>query len=350
VSRDGTTGATDGESRRPIPGERDVPGSGFLGLGAPKGHQILREDVWSEGPAVVCRPGRPDRSADEVLEGACKVMGGIPTLLVTAGSAARRKTPRSRPRGQGRRWSRKAKRTATAGRQTPKTNTTPRRAWARGSRDATAGDRTVATPQRTRESNPETEHPAHASREPPKGDPGTQIDLTLFHRLFLSPRRQRLRQPATDPSGAAVGSGREAGKSRAVGSSRGGRAGSAGGFAATVFFGRPHVRARCPASLAVVWETVTAAGAHRRGNPTSGKGRKAVTVRRHGGPGAHDFGHGGPGPAIRTDDRFGGQDPETAWRRNGELEPEPVLRGWERDFTEGGCFGSCSPGSRPGAS
>jgi hypothetical protein len=182
------------------------------------------------------------------------------------------------------------------------------------------------------------------------GKGGNELKVALFHRLFLSPRRQRLRQPATDPSGAAVGSGREAGKSRAVGSSRGGRAGSAGGFAATVFFGRPHVRARCPASLAVVWETVTAAGAHRRGNPTSGKGRKAVTVRRHGGPGAHDFGHGGPGPAIRTDDRFGGQDPETAWRRNGELEPEPVLRGWERDFTEGGCFGSCSPGSRPGAS
>lgn len=167
----GRPGATYGESRGPRPGERDVPGSGFLGLGAPKGQQILREDVWSEGPAVVCRPGRPDRSADEVLEGACKVMGGIPTLLATAESATRRKTPRSRSRGQGRRWSREAKRTATAGRQTPKTNTTPRRAWKRGTRDATAGDRTVATPQRTRESNPETEPPAHASRDTPQGDP-----------------------------------------------------------------------------------------------------------------------------------------------------------------------------------
>lgn len=48
--------------------------------------------------AVVCRPGVKDRNANEVLEGACKVMGGTPTLLVTAGSATRRKTPRSRSR------------------------------------------------------------------------------------------------------------------------------------------------------------------------------------------------------------------------------------------------------------
>jgi hypothetical protein len=27
-----------------------------------------------------------------------------------------------------------------------------------------------------------------------------------------------------------------------------------------------------------------------------------------------------------------------AWRRSGKLEPEPVLRGWERDFTEGWLF------------
>jgi len=43
-----------------------------------------------------------------------------------------------------------------------------------------------------------------------------------------------------------VGSRSEAGKSRTVSSSRGGRAGSAGGFAAVVFFGRLQARTRCP--------------------------------------------------------------------------------------------------------
>jgi hypothetical protein len=55
------------------------------------------------------------------------------------------------------------------------------------------------------------------------------------------------------------------------------------------------------------------------------------------------------GTAVRTNGHFGGQDAETVRRRSGELEPEPVLRGWERDFVEGGCFGSCSLRSRPGA-
>jgi hypothetical protein len=119
-----------------------------------------------------------------------------------------------------------------------------------------------------------------------------------------------------------VGSGSKAGKSQAVGSSRGGRVGSAGGFAATVFFGRPHERARYPASPAVVWETKVTVGARRRGNPRSGKGRKAVTVRRHGGPGGHSFGCGGPGPqsermvtsVVRTRRRFG--DGVGSWSRN----------------------------------
>ena len=118
-----------------------------------------------------------DRNANEVLEGACKVMGGTPTLLVTAGSAIRRKTPRSRSRGQGRRWSRKAKRVATSGRQTPKISTIPRRAWTRGTRDATAGDRTVATPQRTRESNLGNEHPADRDSKYSGRNTGDSRDL-----------------------------------------------------------------------------------------------------------------------------------------------------------------------------
>lgn len=43
----------------------------------------------------VCRAGARGRSADEVLEGDCKVMGGIPIPLATARLATRRNTPRS---------------------------------------------------------------------------------------------------------------------------------------------------------------------------------------------------------------------------------------------------------------
>ncbi len=75
---------------------------------------------------------------------------------------------------QGRRWGRQAKATATPGRQTPKTSTTPRRARGRGTREATAGDRTVATPQRTGEGDPEKPTPALATRDTPQGEPGTR--------------------------------------------------------------------------------------------------------------------------------------------------------------------------------
>ena len=62
-----------------------------------------------------------------------------------------------------------------------------------------------------------------------------------------------------------------------------------------------------------------AVGARRRGNPTSGKGQKAGTVRRSSGPGDHDFGRGGTGTGRPDDDRFGGQVTEMVRRRSGEL-------------------------------
>lgn len=43
----------------------------------------------------VCRTGARGRNADEVLEGDCKVMGGIPISLATAELATRRNTPGS---------------------------------------------------------------------------------------------------------------------------------------------------------------------------------------------------------------------------------------------------------------
>ena len=89
---------TDGESRRPGPGEHDAPGSGFLGLGALKGHGILREDLRNERTAIVDWADAKERDTSEVLEGEGKVMGGIPTPLATAEPATRRNTPGSRSR------------------------------------------------------------------------------------------------------------------------------------------------------------------------------------------------------------------------------------------------------------
>jgi hypothetical protein len=123
---------TGGENRRPGPGEDTVPGSGFLGLGAPKGRKILREEGRGRESANVRRPRATVRIVSEVLEGECKVKGGTPTTLETAGPATWWNTPRSRPRGQGRRRGRQAEITATSGRQTPKISTTPRRARVEG--------------------------------------------------------------------------------------------------------------------------------------------------------------------------------------------------------------------------
>jgi hypothetical protein len=109
-----------------------VPGSGFLGLGAPKGRKILREEGRGRESANVRRPRATVRIVSEVLEGECKVKGGTPTTLETAGPATWWNTPRSRPRGQGRRRGRQAETTATSGRQTPKISTTPRRARVEG--------------------------------------------------------------------------------------------------------------------------------------------------------------------------------------------------------------------------
>jgi hypothetical protein len=133
ASRGGTTGT--GPAVRTAgrgSGEDTVPGSGFLGLGAPKGRKILREEGRGRESANVRRPRATVRIVSEVLEGECKVKGGTPTTLETAGPATWWNTPRSRPRGQGRRRGRQAEITATSGRQTPKISTTPRRARVEG--------------------------------------------------------------------------------------------------------------------------------------------------------------------------------------------------------------------------
>jgi hypothetical protein len=98
-ARSGRPERASGETRRAVPGEHGVPGSGFLGLGASQGRAILREEGRSERTAVACRPGAPDRTADEVLEGECKARGGTQAGPETARPAARRKTPGSRSRG-----------------------------------------------------------------------------------------------------------------------------------------------------------------------------------------------------------------------------------------------------------
>jgi hypothetical protein len=64
-----------------------------------RGEESCRRRDGASGRPIVGRPGATDRRADEVLEGACKVMGGSPTPLATAGSATWRKTPGSRSRG-----------------------------------------------------------------------------------------------------------------------------------------------------------------------------------------------------------------------------------------------------------
>ncbi len=202
ASRAGTTGADRRREPPADPGGMRRTGKWIPRAGSAEGERILREELRSERAVVVGRAGAKGRDANEVLEGACKVKGGIPTLLATAEPATRRKTPRSRSRDQGRRWSRQAEPTATPGRQTPKISTTPRRARSRATREATAGDRTVATPQRTGESNPENERPATASRDTPQGEPGTQRNwggASAFTPFSISKGRHQGRdhQPAS---------------------------------------------------------------------------------------------------------------------------------------------------------
>jgi hypothetical protein len=77
------------------PGGTRRTGKWIPRVGSAEGEQILREELRSERTVVVGRAGARERDVNEVLEGACKVKGGIPTMLVTAKPATQRKTPRS---------------------------------------------------------------------------------------------------------------------------------------------------------------------------------------------------------------------------------------------------------------
>jgi hypothetical protein len=103
--------------------------------------------------------------------------------------------------------------------------------------------------------------------------------------------------------------------------------------------GRPrdgHTRGLVPGETGcALGHPRNAAGTSRRGNPDTGPGRKAATVRRRGGPNDDTFGSRRAGPAVRANDHFGGQGTEKARSRAGELEPDRSRR--RSHF--GGCAG-----------
>jgi hypothetical protein len=77
-----------------------TPGSGFPELGAPKRWETPREEVVVEVATVGRSDGDDGGDEGEVLEGGCKAMSGDTPEGNTNRSAARRKTPRSRPQGK----------------------------------------------------------------------------------------------------------------------------------------------------------------------------------------------------------------------------------------------------------
>ena len=165
--RDGAAAeARDGVIRSVV---RRPSGSGFSELGAPEGWSIPREQGRGSGRLVVRPAAEADGDAVEVLEGARKARSGDEPYGKLHGRppAGRRQGPRRK--AQGRRWSREAERTATAGGQTLKVDETPRRVRPRGRREAATGPWTGsqdATEPRS----------ANADLNTPKGISGTRLD------------------------------------------------------------------------------------------------------------------------------------------------------------------------------
>jgi hypothetical protein len=131
------------------------PGSGFSGLGASKGRETPWECGRGSGRLVVMLAAEADGNVVEVLEGARKARSGDEPYGKPHGRppAGRRQGPRRK--AQGRRWSREAERTATAGGQTLKVDATPRRVRLQGRRGKVTGPRTRNRTESDREAKPE---------------------------------------------------------------------------------------------------------------------------------------------------------------------------------------------------